>query len=251
MTYHDDEQHDALERRLLASAQSDDMPRDTSAAWTALSAKLRATAAAAGPVSGMFVRPTHETGRPRALAARRWTRRVLLLAGLVGSGLAGAGLALILVPPQIGAPHVAPPVVPAPAPSSISPSAEVREQDAPAPVRRNAKGSRGGHRHLRVPPPLLTADASAHAPGLAEEIERLDEARVASELGRHREALRLVEAYHYEFPRGALAREADVIAIDSVAAQGDRATLQQLGESFLRRYPADAHSPRVRALLAR
>jgi outer membrane protein assembly factor BamD (BamD/ComL family) len=93
-------------------------------------------------------------------------------------------------------------------------------------------------------------DVRESASSLAEEVARLDAARAASKRGAYDEAVRLVASYQHDFPHGALAPDADVIAIEAVARQGDQANLERLCTRFLRLYPADPHAARVRSLSA-
>jgi hypothetical protein len=99
-------------------------------------------------------------------------------------------------------------------------------------------------------PGSLVTDERESASSLAEEVARLDAARAASRRGAYDETARLVASYHRDFPLGALAPDADVIAIEAVAKQGDQANLERLCTRFLRLYPADPHAARVRSLSA-
>ena len=67
-------------------------------------------------------------------------------------------------------------------------------------------------------------------------------------MGDHQEAIRLVDGYHHDFPSGALAAEADVVALEAAAAGRDEAEVARRAQRYLRRYPNDPHAARVRQL---
>jgi hypothetical protein len=62
--------------------------------------------------------------------------------------------------------------------------------------------------------------------------------------------LRQIEQYHREFPGGALEADADVVAIEALAAEGDQVALARAVQRFLRLRPRDPHAARVRELEA-
>jgi TolA-binding protein len=86
---------------------------------------------------------------------------------------------------------------------------------------------------------------------LAAEVSWIDAARTASLDGNHDEAIRLIERYHRDFPKGALAPDADVVALEAVAAKRDRAEVARRSALFLSQYPSDPHAARVRGLADR
>ena len=59
--------------------------------------------------------------------------------------------------------------------------------------------------------------------GLAAEVARLDAARTSNAVGDYDETIQLIERYHRDFPNGALAPDADVVALEAVAAKRDHA----------------------------
>jgi hypothetical protein len=67
-------------------------------------------------------------------------------------------------------------------------------------------------------------------------------------VGAHASALRHIEQYHRDFPDGELSAEADVVAIEALAAAGDRTASRRAAEAFLARHPHDPHAARVREL---
>ena len=58
----------------------------------------------------------------------------------------------------------------------------------------------------------------------------------------------MIERYHREFPDGALAPDADVVALEAVAAKRDQGETARRAALFLSRYPGDPHAARVRWL---
>jgi TolA-binding protein len=66
--------------------------------------------------------------------------------------------------------------------------------------------------------------------------------------GDNDESIRLIERYRQDFPKGALAPDADVVALEALAAKGDKAEVARRAALFLSRYPGDPHAARVRWL---
>ena len=83
---------------------------------------------------------------------------------------------------------------------------------------------------------------------LAAEVSRIDTARAANATGEYDEAIRLIQRYHRDFPEGALAPDADVVALEALAAKRDRGEIGRRAALFLARYPADPHAARVKWL---
>jgi outer membrane protein assembly factor BamD (BamD/ComL family) len=83
---------------------------------------------------------------------------------------------------------------------------------------------------------------------LAAEIVALDAVQAAVTDRDFPQAVRLVDDYRREFPRGQLAPDADALAIEALAALGNRAELELRAARFLSRYPKDPHRARVAAL---
>jgi hypothetical protein len=89
-------------------------------------------------------------------------------------------------------------------------------------------------------PTVATTDDAAR---LAEEVKHLDWIRRLGASGSHREVLRSVGKYHERFPRGELAPEAEVLALQSLVALKQRDRVTERADAFARRYP---HSPHLR-----
>jgi hypothetical protein len=127
------------------------------------------------------------------------------------------------LPSAVATVAAAPPEVHAP---RVAPSANPVTTKAPAP-------SRGGR---------VVGDS------LNRELAKVDSARGALQRGESTTALRLLDQYNAEFPKGALRTEAHVLRIEALIASGDRATAVRLGKSFLARSPNGTYARRVRAL---
>jgi hypothetical protein len=83
---------------------------------------------------------------------------------------------------------------------------------------------------------------------LAAEVARLDTARTSNASGDYDGTIQLIERYHRDFPDGALAPDADVVALEAVAAKRDQAETARRAALFLSRYTGDPHAARVRWL---
>jgi outer membrane protein assembly factor BamD (BamD/ComL family) len=86
---------------------------------------------------------------------------------------------------------------------------------------------------------------------LAAEVAALDAVRAAMTARDAHEALVLVETYHRNFPEGQLAPDAEMLAIEALETQGERAEMARRASRFLNQYPNDPHAPRVRLLADR
>ncbi len=60
--------------------------------------------------------------------------------------------------------------------------------------------------------------------------------------------MRLIASYNDDFPSGALAPDADVVALEAAAAKHDRPEVARRALRFLMRYPSDPHAARVEAI---
>jgi TolA-binding protein len=103
------------------------------------------------------------------------------------------------------------------------------------------------------PPPAPTVVPHAPAPrasDLAGQVAALDRARSALQGGDAARARRLVDDYEARYPAGAFVQEAEIVRIEALVKQGDRAGAKAAGARFVAQYPSSPHVPRVRALLA-
>ncbi len=224
-----DEDED-FERALLASARRDVRPDEAGVqdAWVRFAGALGALAPAAiGPAVSRPAAPPPRLGR---LAALKW----LALGAVGGAGVTAAVMSRHATAPVAAISATA--AAPAPARPALPIAGPVGE---PQPA---------GERRL---PPRPHPGSAPPASTLAAEVARIDTARTAAALGDYDEAIRLVARYHRDFPRGTLAPDADVVALEAWAAQGNAAETSRLAALFLARYPNDPHAERVRRLAAR
>jgi hypothetical protein len=84
---------------------------------------------------------------------------------------------------------------------------------------------------------------------MAQEIAKLDQARVALTEGDAARTQQLVNEYEARFPEGSFLEEAEVLRIEALLQQGDRAGATGVGTRFLGSHPASPHAGRVRTLL--
>jgi TolA-binding protein len=221
----------AFERRLLESAREDAEPRDVEAAWARLAGGLATVLPDRGGAPGRLpMRAAEGGGGARTVWAHalKW----MLVGAIAGSGLTGA----LLIGRR-----------PSPLEWPVSPAAQAGQAARPP--------EPPGERPAALDAPRAVKHRLAHsgapsrqaaAPStLAEQVSRIDTARVAIASGDYDEAIRLVGRYHDDFPDGALAPDADVVALEAAAAKDDRAEVVRRARSFLARYPNDPHAARV------
>jgi len=230
-----------FERLLLDSARSDELPRDTAAAWQKFDAALRGVNLLAA-------------GAGSALAARK-AQRWLAAKWLIWGALAGSALTALNLRPRHTSPTETAPSIPVPVAASATPSiapsaplaaaAPQREPTAPpTTARKPVAHSR------RALPSRATAPATPRPNStLAAQVARLDIARSALANGEYAEALRLADGYRADFPTGELGPEAEVVAIEALVARGSRTAASERAARFLSRFPGDPHATRVQWLV--
>jgi TolA-binding protein len=235
-----------FERALLASAKADDPPAQASADMTARAwAQFSARAAAVGEAARGDAPSSGGTSGP---APRRLTGGVRwrwLLAGALGGSAVTAALFVRRPPAHVASVMVRaaetsppdtkpPPAVPAP----LTPPGRANERPA---VR---------HDRRRTTAPIDRPSVDPAPPStLAAEVAALDAARAAAASRQFDEALRLIGRYHYDFPAGELAADAEVIAIEALDAKNDRAEATRRGSRFVQQHPDDPHAARIKRLL--
>jgi TolA-binding protein len=125
------------------------------------------------------------------------------------------------------------------------PAAAVMHAKRPGPGRARPPQDPPGARASSRDPVEVVATSSST---LAAEVSRIDTARTANASGDYDEAMRVIERYHRDFPQGALAPDADVVALEAVAAKHDHDEIARRAALFLSRYPGDPHAARVKWL---
>jgi len=250
------------ERRLLASARLDRVPA---------SAKARVTAALGGvlePHATPGAPPNDGPSRAPADARPRFGGRSGL--GVIGAGLVGAiALSLWLQSGPRESSNAGPITGGAftPSPAPMAGAAHQRASgtavalDTPPPLPEPAELPRPG-----LEPPATPArparphparakqsTPSGHADavesGLLAEVRALEAVSAAIAAGEAQRAARELAGYRHRFPRGELAIEADVLAIQIAAASGDGEAASAGAGRLLARPEAAHYHARVRALL--
>ena len=84
---------------------------------------------------------------------------------------------------------------------------------------------------------------------MAQEIAKLDQARAALTDGDAARTQQLVNDYEARFPEGSFLEEAEVLRIEALLQQADRAGATRVGTRFLGAHPTSPHAARVRTLL--
>jgi hypothetical protein len=105
---------------------------------------------------------------------------------------------------------------------------------------------RAGHTAVRAESTLSSAPSALRAESL-----RLGVARAKLATGDSRGALEDVARLGVQFPHGALVQEREVLAIDCLAAMGDRQGMRTRTRAFLERFPDGPYSAHLRQLLER
>jgi TolA-binding protein len=141
-------------------------------------------------------------------------------------------------------------VASAPAPAPTTP--EVAPVTQPAPTADQALSLADSPLHQE---PARAARSPRHVEpsdretSLGDQVAALDRARRAMADGNAATALADVAEYQAKYPHGALAEEAEVLRVEALVAQGDRAGASRAGARFLAAHPASPHAAHVRALL--
>ena len=221
---------------------------------------------------------TTQSAAAVAGASSAWWLVPLIVVAVAGAGTIGVvattrdaqPMPHVLVP-TAGAPIPAPPAIPAPA--KVEPAvvpavpAEVVAESLPRPVhtpRRTAARAATApvapvadvpevsESAAVAPPPIEAPPAPAvvDARRLAVEVGLLDRARAHLEAGDAATALAALDEHARTFSDGLLGAEAEVLRIDALLRQGERAAAQARGEQFLARFPRSPLAQRVRSLLA-
>lgn len=182
------------------------------------------------------------TGGAKAAAAS-WASVGKWLAAGVALGVAGsAGVAAVQEWQRPQATVQRPTSVALPPPSHSATTQPAHEpalarapSAAPAPTASSERAARGAL-------PVL----DSKAPGLAAEIERLDQARHALTRADARAALAALDAYDAEFRSGQLAPEAALLRVRALVAAGQTAAARELAERLILRSTDPDYAARLR-----
>jgi len=233
------------ERRALGADLAHDAPPHAKrAVRAALALKLSAASAAATAPSA--VRGSAQKGAAAKLMSLTVVKSVAV--GFALSAVVGAGFSLrdrqdaahdgtdgIVrnVPPAPSSPVLR---APADSAAALPPAPSATPNDAPP-----------GHPHRRA-----VARDAASEPALSpvgaspSESQRVAAARSLLRSGRASDALAALQALERDEPNGLLAQEREALAIQALAALGQRAAASQRAAAFTQRYPDSPHLAVVR-----
>lgn len=226
------------ERELLSSVRDVRPPAHArEQAWQGIAASL-----AAGAVT-VSVAPTAAAATSAAVAVAKTTLLTKAVLTLAAGGIAAGGYlatreALPHAAPTRAHQHhapapIAPPTVSSPTVEPVAPVTPL-ETAAPQPIAPRKNGTKSEAKGKD----LLTAESA-----------QLTRARAALRSGDAAGAERVLARMAVDFPRGVLAQEREVLAIEVLAAQGDGAAATRRARAFAKAYPGSPHSTRLRALL--
>lgn len=100
--------------------------------------------------------------------------------------------------------------------------------------------------------PSEASFTSEPAPGREHDLtegRRVADARALLRAGNARGASVALEAIRRDFPRGSLAQEREALAVEALAALGQRSEARRRASEFLRQYPESPHAKVVRGFL--
>jgi hypothetical protein len=204
--------------------------------------RLRTTLAA-GTAAGATVTYAAASGGTKLLGKATWLT-LLKWGAVLAVGVPAATLATRAVlshrvqasasavvaapaPPPLQSEPAAPPTILPEPPATPATSEEAPKAAAGAPHAARATGSLGTASALRA------------------ESELLGVARSRLAAGDYRGALQDVGRLQTRFPRGRLIQEREVVAIDSLAAMGDRPGARARALVFIQRFPSSPYSAHV------
>jgi hypothetical protein len=251
-----------FEQDLLRSwerEQPSDAARQGALALVGVAAGLAAsTTASTAAATGAKVATGSMAPKAASLGAAALGKWALVGAGLVALAVGGATVeyarsssreapAAVAMAAPLPGPVVAPsPSSPAavPAPPATAPPAAASAVPPPPPLAALPAPS--------APPASPTAlEPAPPALGLGQQVAALDRARDALASGSAAGALRQIDDYDRQFPRGALAQEAAALRIEALFQQGSRAAAFLLADRFLASNPRSPHAARIRLLVER
>jgi hypothetical protein len=217
-----------------------------------LSAGVLATSAA---VVGSA--PLGVTSAPGIAAAKVGTLGKLLATGtgkLLAVGLSlgiGAGLWGLTGGQPAAKRQVSAPVVAVqPQPVEAAPVVERTAEPVVAPpVLKTARPTAAARTHVRTSKPSAAEPAIAASEPAPSELSLIQQAESAR--GNSGEALAILLRHERLYPRGALAQEREVLAVEMLIKAGKTDQARARAQRFEAQHPGSAHVPRLRTLLER
>lgn len=222
-----------LERELLLSVRDVGPPSGAQdEAWRALAAQLAAIAAATAVTSSTAA--TAGKASAGGLVGGAFSTKLAVVA--LGSGLALSGGYWALRAAE-RSPAVAPRPVEAPARPSLSasPTVPVEAPSLQEPLPEVERVEGGPSR--KSPPPRQDA--------LQAESALLTQARAQLRSGNAGGAQASLDRLQAQFPKGMLAQEREVLAIEVLAARGNASGARQRARAFIKAFPKSPHSQKL------
>ena len=93
------------------------------------------------------------------------------------------------------------------------------------------------------------ARGSAAPSSLSDEMRQIDQARRALSAGDGAGALRALDEYRQQYPRGAFSQEAVLLRIQALVQTGNRSQAKSLADSFRAKNPNSPHLRRIDSVL--
>ena len=233
-----------LERDLLEAGQAE---------FPDASAKRRAAVALAIGAATASVWPTAAYATAKAGKAGMPLLMKLLAAGAVGAGTLGTATYLITKPPPAPITETAPATVTETTGRSGKARVTPKQAEAPAPAEPVAGAEASEPKvapEVRRSPAPSPQSSPAPASSISDEIRVLDQARRAVAAGDSVAAKRALDQHRRQYPKGALAEEAVLLQIESLARQGKRGQAKSLAERFRASHPNSPHLRRIESVLA-
>ena len=128
-------------------------------------------------------------------------------------------------------------------------AAEVAKASA---VARSARATVAGAKASRVDPeaePAKVPESPARSTSIAAEVAAVDSARRALGRGDASQALRELNAYQAEYPRGVLGQEAALLRIEALAVGGNAGAAKALARRFFAAQPTSPHRKRIESIV--
>jgi hypothetical protein len=234
-TFNDDDR--AFEQHLLGAGQVEALPHERTEA-----ALLRFTAGLAA-LQGGAVAGAALAGPVSAVSGSAWLRFVATAKWIALGAIAGGVVTFFWV--QRTAPRSAPAVEQAAAATEASRSLD---QSPPIQLRNPAPPASAPTRQVARAAATPAARPAKPASDLAAEVAALDGIRTALAIGAWSDAEQQLARYRKTFVDGALRTEAEVLAIETLRAQGREQAAASAAERFVAQHPRDPQVARVRAL---
>jgi hypothetical protein len=173
----------------------------------------------------------------------------LLAVGTVGVGTLGVAKFVVSKPEPAPIAQTAPATNPVPAaeksPVQSAPEAKIVE----APPVEEAKAEPVAEPERRAPSTSAAAPKSSADTSIASEILMIDQARKSVAAGSGASAIRALDDYRRQYPRGRFSEEATLIRIEALAQSGNRAGAKALAGRYRASHPNSPHLRRIESIV--